>query len=410
MTPTEVRTTASPHPRSSPADDGRWKAVLAFGAVAVQVATALRVDSLSFHPADVSFGRNALLAGLVWFVPLALLVLVSPNRVLESFRWPTSLLLALFGWALVTSPWSLSPGRSAFIAAGYLAVVITVSSAVRILGPTLSLAALATGLTVLLTPGLLRWWGIAAESGLRATRLAGFTLEPNVAGQLGGLLLLIGLLLWARPRVPTPPLLVALVIGATTAVFSQTRTTLFGLIAAAVVLVLSDRRRLRTVGPLALVALIAVGSGVVDVSAPARVLSRGENPQRLETLSGRTVIWSATLDRVVDGPATGTGLGSGPAFFADLADRGEIRLIDSRSAHDLPLEIWRELGLPGLVLAAAAALAALADGVDGDRAAVLAYLAATSLTMPTAVVPAAIATAWVLSLTPSPGRAAESMT
>ncbi len=381
----------------------RWEYRLAFVSIAVQVATAFRLDSASFHPADVSYGRNALLAVAVWFVPLALLTIVSPVRVLRSFRWPTSLLLMLFGWALVTSPWSLHPGRSAFIATGFLAVTITVSTAVRILGSRTSLVALATGLTVLAAPGIVRWWQLSADSGgLFSRRLAGFTLEPNVAGQLGGLLLLIALLLWRRPNGPGPTLLLvsALAVGATTAVFSQTRTTTMGLTAAVVVMVLGDRRLLRTIGPLALVGVIAVASGAVDLSAPARVLSRGDTPERLETLSGRTVIWEATLDRVVDGPATGTGIGSGPAFYAQLADEGEIRLIASRSAHDLPLEIWRELGLPGVVLAGAAVAAAIAGGMDTDRAAVLAYLVSTSLTMPTAVVPAAMATAWVLTLTP----------
>ncbi|HEC09779.1 MAG TPA: hypothetical protein ENI86_09470, partial [Acidimicrobiales bacterium] len=282
-----------------------WESLLAFASVAVQVATALRLDSWSFHPADVSFGRNALLAVLVWFGPLAGLVLTCPSRVIESFRWPTSVLLAVFGWALITSPWSLQPGRSAFIAVGFLAVTVTVTTAVRVLGPTRSLAALATGLTLLLGPGLVRWWLANAGSGLFSTRLAGFTLEPNVAGQLGGLLLLISLLLWRRPNIPTLPLLVAIAIGSATAVLSQTRTTSMGLAAAGLVVVMGDRRLLRSVGPLVLVALVAVGSGAVDLTAPARILSRGDTPERLETLSGRTVIWRATLDEVVAGPVTG---------------------------------------------------------------------------------------------------------
>lgn len=81
----------------------------------------------------------------------------------------------------------------------------------------------------------------------------------------------------------------------------------------------------------------------------------------------RAAIWSFAADRIAEKPALGWGLHASRAMpgaqeqFAPGAERMPLH------PHNFALQLWMELGLLG-ALAGAAALAALARGLGGDRA------------------------------------------
>lgn len=103
-------------------------------------------------------------------------------------------------------------------------------------------------------------------------------------------------------------------------------------------------------GPIRLVLVLLAGFGLV-MFTPQHVKDRFTETQEQvasgdleEGSSGRVDIWKATLEVIEGDPILGVGFGKLPEAMA------ETSYGDQRVAHNLYLEVWAEMGIPGLVL------------------------------------------------------------
>ena len=104
-------------------------------------------------------------------------------------------------------------------------------------------------------------------------------------------------------------------------------------------------------GQVARTAVVAAVACGLSLAAPAAAASpagdEAPRPAAVEELThGRVELWKAALRTYGERPVLGAGAGS---FGVAIADEGQ----GTRFAHDLPLEWMVELGIPGLLLAAA---------------------------------------------------------
>lgn len=97
---------------------------------------------------------------------------------------------------------------------------------------------------------------------------------------------------------------------------------------------------------------VAAGVAILALAVAAGLLSTGAlSARRFDThqsfAHGRTWMWSAAYRTAVDRPLQGYGAGSFlPATLHRQPGHGRL----TRFAHDLPLELWVEVGIAGLLL------------------------------------------------------------
>ncbi|HMR29919.1 MAG TPA: O-antigen ligase family protein [Geminicoccaceae bacterium] len=111
-----------------------------------------------------------------------------------------------------------------------------------------------------------------------------------------------------------------------------------------------------------LVAGLAVGGGLflaIDVLMP--LLSRGSEQQDV-TLSGRTIVWEATIGEIAKRPLTGFGFGSYQDYFSTFWNGWT-----PGHAHNMWLHVAFESGIVGAVLITGFVLALLLRGLRFQR-------------------------------------------
>ena len=139
------------------------------------------------------------------------------------------------------------------------------------------------------------------------------------------------------------------------------------------------------------VALLLGGTGATDVLTDN---VRRTDSEDLSQLTGRVDIWSWSIDASSDRPLLGHGLATGNAALVRERTVGSIGAT-SGSSHNLILEIWREVGLVGVAFAAGAtAVASRRRQLAAFL--VLAYLAASGMTMPTTGLAGVILATWIV--------------
>jgi hypothetical protein len=139
----------------------------------------------------------------------------------------------------------------------------------------------------------------------------------------------------------------------------------------------SDRWRLPRRGTVTLVTLVAaaaiVAAAIFGPSVASHAyndfrhpkVAQSSNPAaRLSSLSGyRYQLWKVALRAFTSHPLTGTGAGTFQFWWSRHATETQF----VRNAHSLWLETMGELGLPGVLLVVAFALAAMATAIGGLR-------------------------------------------
>jgi O-antigen ligase len=97
--------------------------------------------------------------------------------------------------------------------------------------------------------------------------------------------------------------------------------------------------------PIAIVALI--GSVAVLVSAP---ISSEKDPEIASSVTGRTEIWSTTIEATAASMPFGTGLGTFPLAYRLYENPDDVGRFYVNHAHNDYLELVLELGVAGLIL------------------------------------------------------------
>lgn len=270
--------------------------------------------------------------------------------------------LALVAAAIWSYPQSLDQGatlmaivRLVFLFTFYLACETLISDRViaRIVVATVvGTAALSSALAVVqyrfpdIAPGMVHTQIGAAGAVL--VRPAGLFSDPNYLGTFASIAILAALakaLHARRVRGALPWLLGAAVCSAGLLV-TYSRTAWVGVAAGLVVLLLSaPKRRIP-----ALVAMTGIAVVLILVAAPAQVVSRFESITDFRgdgSIATRYLMVGSTVHMIEDRWALGTGLGAYDAAYPPYRLAGSNK--DIFEPHELPLAMWAEMGIPGLI-------------------------------------------------------------
>jgi len=356
--------------------------------IAASGVTDLQVERFSWDTNNLGPASRSFAIGLVWVV-LAVGGLAGLRRPAD--RRETAFMSALgvfFIVAFVASVAAVDSTYSIVAWLGFGAVAIFVLAVVRHLGVDAALFGVLLGTMIIATASLLR---NVTSGGLEANgRLAGFSLEPNLMGQLGGLAAVVALTLWMRKSLASQWLALIAFVALVAAVQSGTRTTWPALLAALVALGVR-RVPLKFVASACLAGAAVLGVAGVGVLASETFREQAED---VIDLSGRPGIWEWSLDRSIERPVLGHGIATGRDMIA-VAEAQGLFSVTSPSSHNLALEIFRETGILGLA-ALAAALAAAQPWRDTSSLPLLAFLAVSGLTMPTGGLAGLVFASWMV--------------
>jgi O-antigen ligase len=211
--------------------------------------------------------------------------------------------------------------------------------------------------------GLYQPFGFARDATVAHARFEVIGLAGN-AGDLGASLVLPCLIAQARAARGGLGWLLATAVCALGVLASQTVTAIAALAVGSALLWLPRlaRRRWRARSLAAVAAgVLAVLLGLAFGPARERVLQKGASLAEgdwNELLSGRLDGWRAAVEMFVERPFTGVGQGAFRAAFVDakaaLLEKGSV-FFEAQpfpvfaNAHNEPLEVAAETGLPGLV-------------------------------------------------------------
>jgi O-antigen ligase len=296
---------------------------------------------------------------------------------------PTFALL-LFGlWALLTTAYSITPIYTFAAALGFLgfwvlAVVFATSYETERgwlwLPSTLLAMSCASLLLYFAAPDV----AMVAYENATVRRLGGIYGNANQVGETAALALLLFFAIWfqLRARVSLLLLLVAVPVCAACLLLSQSRTSMLGLGAAIIVVLL---RRY----PILLLPTISIGAatGAVVYAYPDAIdvliglVARSGNVTQVTTFTGRTEIWHFVMSSIEKAPL----LGYGFASTRELIPAGHSFGFGwtTNSAHNLWLQAWVTTGAVGLVFILVSqfgSLKALATNPLPIRDAVLSYV------------------------------------
>jgi O-antigen ligase len=347
----------------------------------LEVGSPLDVDAFS-----IAGGANSYLTALTASISLVMLFCAMPKvSALRPFVISSVGVVVLLVEAVATSPWSMVPGRSMALALLWMLQVGAVWSSLYWLGPKRSLQSATWALTVVGVAGVL----VEAASTFDPIRprLDGIVLNANVAGQYAGLALLALLLVFNTER-SRWALILAVPLNSAVLVLSQTRTVWLGLAACGVTVLAVSWRWV--IPALAVLLVLAAAASVLlpvwDL-VEKTPLARGQDVEHLATWNGRTDVWGESIELSVKRPLLGYGLGSGPATIGEVASAGDLPELLEPSSHSLPLDIWRELGLVGVLAAALQAAVSWRAPWCPARAGLCAYVAVTALFIPFTMIP-----------------------
>jgi O-antigen ligase len=178
-----------------------------------------------------------------------------------------------------------------------------------------------------------------------------------------------------------------LVLALGVLIFSQTRSAILGVVLATVVIFGVGKRFGLFMFAAAACLLVFLSAELLD--SVQVFFARGQDTQMISSLSGRTVWWSAVLQKVAERPVIGFGAFSGGRFVALVGFSPQ-----TSSVHNDFLEILAGSGAVGLMIAASLfcrtiwravknALTVSAQSPEGqlaiEAAAVLAVLAVRSM-------------------------------
>jgi O-antigen ligase len=123
---------------------------------------------------------------------------------------------------------------------------------------------------------------------------------------------------------------------------------------------------------LAAAAAIAIGGGIADPEGSCSAPTEGVEPYA-GVLHGRIALWEAAYDAALDHPVAGSGADTYGLASSPYQEGDHVLY-----AHDLPLELWTELGIAGAALVIALYLAA-GSALAGARRSDVLWLAGTAV-------------------------------
>lgn len=337
------------------------------------------------------YPRSTFVLGLLVFV-----LLCQPRRVHAAMRQvlPASLLLFLV-WCACSAYWSISPEGTSIVTFQVFASTLLVLAALAgrsreqvlaLVGDTLIALLLVSWLVALLAPSI----GLTQDP-YEGGSLEGLFVHRNLLGYVAATSVLTAL---SRCALPASGVggrawpVIGVVVSVLTLAASQSRTAWLVTVAAVLVVALA-RRAVGLAGPRAVTAALSM---LVCGAASWWVISRYTEVAaavgRDATLTGRTDIWAAVLERVAARPVLGYGWGGvwQDSWLADeLARTVGFRFYHAHSGF---LDLLLQVGVVGtvlLVLALAQAVALLMPEVGRDPVAswglgLAVVLALTSLT------------------------------
>jgi len=273
-----------------------------------------------------------------------------------------SLMIVVWAW--------LSQERSQqdafYLAGGLLLIALAVGSAQDVeLRPAIA-AGLLLAAAISAVLGLLQYLGAAGSlyplvNAAHAGEAYANLRQPNQFATLCSMG--IAMAIWGFPRIPRVAALALIALFAIASAASVSRTGVVqGFLLLALAAVWKDERRRDRV-------LLCLGGGTVYLLAawtlPQVLEAMGEVPARTlwgrisggESCSSRTVLWSNVVTLIAARPLVGWGWGELDfAHFMNLYSGARFcEILDN--AHNLPLHLAVELGLPAAIAVCAAALA-----------------------------------------------------
>ncbi|MGV0110189.1 O-antigen ligase family protein [Arthrobacter sp. CP30] len=197
-------------------------------------------------------------------------------------------------------------------------------------------------------------------------RLAGGLLPmmPPRVGEIGAILVGLTLILAFAGKMRWWVASPSVVLGLSLLLLSRTRTAALGLVAGLLVaFLLTAGHRL---GRRGLVALLAAAALCVPFLSPVTAwVIRGQEPELIGRLSGRTAVWEYILSRDLDLRVFLLGHGLGEKRVSLRRGEGDIASVPIDNSW---LSLFWEVGLVGVVLVLAAVLAALYSAIRTTNA------------------------------------------
>ncbi|MCZ2439690.1 MAG: O-antigen ligase family protein [Burkholderiales bacterium] len=331
--------------------------------VVILVITELSLRRRAFE--DTSADPQNLVKMAVWGVGL-LVALINWGTLRQALREPATALLALTTlWFAATAVYSPIPVYTLGAAIALLAVVLFGAVARRSVRESILLKAPAAALTVMLLVGLALYVvapdrALAQTEGGTVLRLAAPFATPNQLGRAAALVVLLTVIGMARGHVRWRSFLVWLGIPAALAclVLSQSRTA-GGALLAALLLVYGSKRPRRALAMAIVLAALGIVYSMLDIDLAdlAALVSRTGHVSELTTLTGRTAIWAAVWQQILEQPLLGYGHAAGKVLIPQI-----YRTFwgwTATHAHNMWLQTWFTTGLVGVLLLLATLLAQL---------------------------------------------------
>ncbi len=313
---------------------------------------------------DPAASLRVLMVAAVGLVVLALLF-GRAERVASSAGRPLfsgAVLLVAYGvFALLSSLWSVSPMWTAYKSAEYLVglvLALLFALSIRNLDDLKAVVNLTWAMFGTLL--VFVWIGflvapsraMVPTKGLLGWRLGGVfpVASTNTVGDLAATVLLVVLVRLLYSQGSRRWLITFLVAAAGALFLSQARSALLGVVAAVIVLsILLPKVRKQGV-------LLAVGAGslaYVFVDLVYAYLVRGQSQGNIESLSGRTLYWTAAIELWMKHPIVGAGAYAAGRFGV-LQQLGEQL---TSSLHNTWIELLVGTGVVGVAIVAASAIA-----------------------------------------------------
>jgi O-antigen ligase len=263
-------------------------------------------------------------------------------------------------WGLASTLWSVLPASTLYKSVEYCTMLVLFALTVSLIeltvrGPRDQMLALKSIfdwnwflifvllITVYIGVLVMPQYAIMEGVGMLGFSLSGAlpAISANGVGQLAailGIVALVRILLGPKSRTIYVPILLGCMV---TMVLAQSRSPILAFVLATVVVLVASRR-------FGLLALL-IGSASVTLLSPYgetiyEFMRRGQSESSLQTLTGRTMYWEASLEAVRDSWLNGYGANAGGKYV--LSTLGE----ESSTVHSTYIEVLLDTGVVGLTL------------------------------------------------------------
>ena len=262
-------------------------------------------------------------------------------------------------FAAISVLWSAEPGVTAASGVGLfaaltfsfvLAMRVSPVDVHRVLFWAMAILIVAAFASYVVAPSIALLPPSEGESEYRLQGLAG---HPNLLGQQAAVLLLMTIAMWEERAVRRLWLVPIGCAAITALIFSESRTSLVGVVVAFVVVRLRQMRLLKSVS----VAALAVAAAVVflaavdmmpDIAKHLSGLTRSGSASELTTFTGRTELWEISWERFLQKPWLGWGFNANERLMLDSV--GPNFAGNAVNSHNMYLQALVTMGVVGTVM------------------------------------------------------------